>query len=309
MSIRFDGRVAIVTGAGAGLGRSHALGLAERGAKVVVVDMGGAVDGSGGSANAAERVVEEIRDAGGEAFASALDVTDFAAVPAMAQDVLARWGRIDILVNNAGILRDRTFAKMEMEDFRKVLDVHLMGSVHCTKAVWGTMRRQNYGRIVFTSSSSGLYGNFGQSNYGAAKAALVGLMNVLHLEGRKHDIRVNTLAPTAATRMTEQLMSPQALQLLRPENITPGVLYLVSEVAPSRTILCAGAGVFAQTVITETEGVYLDEAERTPEGVAAHFAAISDTSNESELTEAFHQTDKFVRMAAQHKGIDLKASR
>ena len=309
MSIRFDGRVAIVTGAGAGLGRSHALGLAERGAKVVVLDMGGAVDGSGESANAAERVVEEIRDAGGEAFASALDVTDFAAVTAMARDVVARWGRIDILVNNAGILRDRTFAKMEMEDFRKVLDVHLMGSVHCTKAVWETMRQQNYGRIVFTSSSSGLYGNFGQSNYGAAKAALVGLMNVLHLEGRKHDIRVNTLAPTAATRMTEQLMSPQALQLLRPESITPGVLYLVSEVAPSRTILCAGAGVFAQTVITETEGVYLDEAERTPEGVAAHFAAISDTSNESELTEAFHQTDKFVRMAAQHKGIDLKASR
>lgn len=309
MTIRFDGRVAIVTGAGAGLGRSHALGLAERGAKVAVLDMGGALDGSGGSATAAEQVVAEIEAAGGEAMACAVDVTDFAAVTAAVGAVLARWGRVDILVNNAGILRDRTFAKMEMDDFRKVVEVHLMGSVHCTKAVWDTMRQQNYGRIVFTSSSSGLYGNFGQSNYGAAKASMVGLMNVLHLEGRKHDIRVNTLAPTAATRMTEQLMSPEALELLRPEFITPGVLYLVSDVAPSRTILGAGAGVFAQTVITETEGVYLDEAERTPEGVAAHFAAISDPANESVLTEAFHQTDKFVRMAAKHKGVDLQASR
>ncbi|WP_406854782.1 SDR family NAD(P)-dependent oxidoreductase [Alsobacter sp. KACC 23698] len=309
MDIRFDGRVAIVTGAGNGLGRSHALGLAARGAKVVAVDMGGALDGSGGSATAAERVVEEIRAAGGEAMASGVDITDFAAVTGMVDATLAAWGRVDILVNNAGILRDRSFAKMEIEDFRKVVDVHLMGSVHCTKAVWETMRRQNYGRIVFTSSSSGLYGNFGQSNYGAAKAAMLGLMNVLHLEGRKHDIRVNTLAPTAATRMTEQLMSPAALELLRPETITPGVLFLVSEVAPSRTILCAGAGVFAQTVVTETEGVYLDEAQRTPEGVAAHFAAISDTTHERELTEAFHQTDKFVTMAAKAKGVDLKASR
>ena len=305
MSIRFDGRVAIVTGAGAGLGRAHALGLAARGAKVVVNDLGAARDGSGGSSAAADAVVAEIKAVGGEAMANGANVADRGQVEAMVADVMAAWGRIDILVNNAGILRDKTFAKMDMDDFRLVLDVHLMGSVNCTKAVWPIMREQNYGRVVFTSSSSGLYGNFGQSNYGAAKAAMMGLMNTLHLEGAKNDIRVNALAPTAATRMTEELMPDEMLTLLKPEAITPGVLYLVSEDAPSRVILCAGAGCFARTLVTETEGIWLAEGERTPEAVAANFAAISDPTGEQVLQSAFEQTDKFVRRAAAEMGVKL----
>jgi len=305
MTIRFDGRVAIVTGAGNGLGRAHAMGLAARGARVVVMDMGSARDGTAASASPAESVAAEIQDAGGHAMASAVDVTDAAAVDRAVEAVLAEWGRVDILVNNAGILRDRSFAKMDMADFRAVIEVHLMGSVHCTKAVWEAMRRQGYGRIVFTSSSSGLYGNFGQANYGAAKAAMLGLMNVLHLEGRKHDIRVNMLAPTAATRMTQDLLTPEAAALLTPESITPGLLYLVSEDAPSRTILCAGAGVFARTVVTETPGVHLAGADCTPEGVAAAFAALSDPDGGLELTEAFQQTHRFARMAAAAAGISL----
>ncbi|MGE3066971.1 MAG: SDR family NAD(P)-dependent oxidoreductase, partial [Hyphomicrobiaceae bacterium] len=207
MAIDFKGRVAIVTGAGNGLGRQHALALAARGAKVVVNDFGGARDGSGGSLSAAEQVVAEIKAAGGEAMADGCSVTDFAGVTAMVANALKAWGRVDILVNNAGILRDKSFAKMELDDFRRVIDVHLMGAVHCTKAVWDTMRAQNYGRIVMTTSSSGLYGNFGQSNYGAAKMAVVGLMQVLSLEGAKNNIHVNCLAPTAATRMTEDILS------------------------------------------------------------------------------------------------------
>lgn len=305
MSIRFDGRVAIVTGAGNGLGRSHALGLAARGAKVVIVDFGGARDGTGGSSAAAEKVVAEIKAAGGEAMAHGANVADFAQVHDMVQKTMDAWGRIDILVNNAGILRDKTFTKMELADFEAVVDVHLMGTVNCTKAVWDIMRAQNYGRIVFTSSSSGLYGNFGQSNYGAAKAAMVGLMNVLHQEGAKNDIRVNTLAPTAATRMTEELMTPETLALLTPESITPGVLFLVSEKGPSRTILCAGAGAFARTIIYETDGVWLDEAERTPEMVAARFEDISNPSGQKALQGAFEQTAKFAMKAAAGKGIAL----
>jgi NAD(P)-dependent dehydrogenase (short-subunit alcohol dehydrogenase family) len=305
MTIRFDGRVAIVTGAGNGLGRAHALGLAERGAKVVVADMGVARDGAGRSLDAAERVCAEITAKGGEAVAAGVDVTSMAEVETMTRDALARWGRIDILVNNAGILRDKTFAKMELADFRTVLEVHLMGSVNCTKAAWEAMRSQNYGRIVFTSSGSGIYGNFGQSNYGAAKTAVIGLMNVLHLEGRKHDIRVNTLAPTAATRMTEDVLPPAALRLMTPESITPGLLYLVSEDAPSRAILCAGAGSFARTLITETPGVFLPEAERTPEQVAAQFAAISDETGECVVENAFSQTEKLVGLAARTLGVDL----
>ena len=233
MTIRYDNRVAIVTGAGNGIGRSHALALAERGAKVVVNDLGGARDGSGGSLSAAEKVVEEIKAKGGDAIANGANVAKYNEVEAMIADAKKKWGRVDILVNNAGILRDKTFHKMELDDFRLVLEVHLMGSVNCCKAAWEIMREQNYGRIVLTSSSSGLYGNFGQANYGAAKAGMVGLMNVLHHEGQKFNIRVNTLSPTAATRMTEELLPPNVLQLMQPEAITPAVLYMVSEDAPS----------------------------------------------------------------------------
>jgi NAD(P)-dependent dehydrogenase (short-subunit alcohol dehydrogenase family) len=301
MSIRFDGRVAIVTGAGNGLGRSHALGLAARGAKVVVNDLGGARDGTGGGSEAALKVVEEIRAAGGEAIANGANVADEAAVAAMVAEAMAKWGRIDILVANAGILRDKTFAKLDIADFRAVIDVHLMGSAICARAVWEIMRQQTYGRIVFTSSSSGLYGNFGQANYGAAKAAMVGLMNVLHLEGEKFNIRVNTLAPTAATRMTEELLPKEALAVMTPESITPGVLYLVSEDGPSRVILDAGAGGFARTYLLETEGVTLTGADLTPEMVAAQFDAISNSPMQA-LPNAFAQTHKFVGAALKARG-------
>ncbi|MDE2362151.1 MAG: SDR family NAD(P)-dependent oxidoreductase [Hyphomicrobiales bacterium] len=303
MSISFEGRVAIVTGAGNGLGRAHALALAERGAKVVVNDFGGARDGTGGSSDAADKVVAEIRAKGGEAMAAACSVTDEKGVAEMVKAAMEKWSRIDILINNAGILRDKTFSKMEIADFRTVLDVHLVGSTICTKAVWDIMRAQNYGRIVLTASSSGIYGNFGQANYGAAKMAMVGLMNVLCQEGAKNDIRVNTLAPTAATRMTEELLPKQALDLMRPELITPGVLYLVSQDGPTRCILGAGAGAFARTMIYETDGVYIDQP--TPEKVAAEFAAISDTSKQEALQNAFQQTNKYLTKAAAAKGINL----
>ncbi|MGO4410456.1 MULTISPECIES: SDR family NAD(P)-dependent oxidoreductase [unclassified Brevundimonas] len=278
MSIRFDGQVAIVTGAGGGLGRSHALALAARGAKVVVNDLGSARDGSGGSATAAEAVVAEITAAGGEAIANVASVTDAAAVESMAAEVMARWGRIDILVNNAGILRDKSFAKMDLADFSLVMDVHLMGAVHCTKAVWEIMRAQNYGRIVMTTSSSGLFGNFGQANYGAAKMALVGLMQTLAIEGAKNDIRVNALAPTAHTRMTEDLQG-LPLEALGPELVTPGLLHLVSRDAPTRAILAAGAGGFERAFVTLTQGDFAIGPD-APEQVAARFDAISDRTNE-----------------------------
>jgi NAD(P)-dependent dehydrogenase (short-subunit alcohol dehydrogenase family) len=300
MTIDFDGRVAIVTGAGSGLGRSHALGLAARGAKVVVNDLGGPPFDN------AMRVVEEIRAAGGTAIADPADVADFEQVSEMTARAERAWGRVDILVNNAGVLRDKTFAKMEMADFEFVVRVHLIGSANCTKAVWAGMRERNYGRIVFTSSASGIYGNFGQANYGAAKAAMIGLMNVLHLEGVKNDIRVNVLAPTARTAMTEGLLSPVAAELLAPESVTPAVLFLVSENAPSRVILGAGAGVFAVTHIGETPGVYLDENERTPETIAARFAEISDPATAAPLKDAFSQTYKFVAAAAKAKGIKVE---
>ena len=277
--VNFEGRVAIVTGAGGGLGREHALALAARGAKVVINDLGGARDGSGGSATAAETVVAEIEAAGGEAIANAASVTDYDAVAAMVDQAMAKWGRVDILVNNAGVLRDKTFAKMELEDFRFVVDVHLMGAVNCTKAVWEIMRQQNYGRIVMTTSSSGLYGNFGQSNYGAAKMALVGLMQTLAIEGAKNDIRVNCLAPTAHTRMTEDLGAALPLDALGPELVTPGLLHLVSEQAPSRCILAAGAGGFERAYVTLTQGVRIVGAD-APEQVAAQFDAISDRTDE-----------------------------
>ena len=281
MSIRFDGRVAIVTGAGGGLGRLHALALAQRGAAVVVNDLGGTLDGNGGAPTAANAVVEEIRAAGGKAIASAASVTDFAAVQAMVQAGVGEWVRVDILVNNAGILRDKSFAKMELDDFRLVLDVHLMGAVHCTKAVWELMREQKYGRIVMTTSSSGLYGNFGQANYGAAKMALVGLMQTLSLEGAKYDIRVNCLAPTAATRMTAGLMPETVLKQLDPASVTPGLLALVAEDAPTRAILGAGAGAFERAYVTLTQGVHVGMGADAAEQVAGRGEEISDRDDET----------------------------
>ena len=279
MPLRFDNRVAIVTGAGGGLGREHALALAARGAKVVVNDLGGARDGSGGSSSAAEAVVAEIKAAGGEALANGASVTEADAVQAMIDQALDRWGRIDILVNNAGVLRDKSFAKMTLEDFRFVVDVHLMGAVNCTKAVWEIMRERNYGRIVMTTSSSGLYGNFGQSNYGAAKMALVGLMQTLAIEGAKNDIRVNCLAPTAHTRMTEDLGAGLPLEALDTALVTPGLLHLVGEDAPSRCILAAGAGGFERAYVTLTQGVHIVGPD-APEQVGARFDAISDRTGE-----------------------------
>lgn len=274
MNLDFKGRVAIVTGAGGGLGRQHALALAARGAKVVVNDLGGARDGSGSSLFAAESVVAEIRAAGGEAIANGASVTDFEAVQAMVQQAIDAWGRVDILVNNAGILRDKSFAKMEIPDFRTVVDVHLMGAVHCCKAVWPHMNEQKYGRILMTTSSSGLYGNFGQSNYGAAKLALVGLMQTLALEGAKNNIHVNSLAPTAATRMTEGLMPPQVLEALKPEAVVPAMLVLVSEDAPTRTTLCAGAGSVEAAHITLTQGAWIGLDANAPETLAANLRQV-----------------------------------
>ncbi len=269
MSIDFKGRVAIVTGAGGGLGRQHALGLAARGAKVLVNDLGNA-----------DAVVAEIKAAGGDAIGNSASVTDYAAVEAMVQQAVDAWGRVDILVNNAGILRDKSFAKMELADFRLVMDVHLMGSVNCTKAVWALMNTQKYGRIVMTTSSSGLYGNFGQSNYGAAKMALVGLMQTLSIEGAKNDIRVNCLAPTAATRMTEGLMPQDVLDALKPEFVVPAMLVLASEGAPNRTILCAGAGTFESAHITLTQGVHIGTDGQAPERLAEQLAQVLDRAND-----------------------------
>lgn len=279
--IDFKGRVAIVTGAGGGLGKQHALALAKRGARVVVNDLGGARDGSGGSASAAQAVVDEIRAAGGEAIANHASVTDFDAVQAMVQEAMDAWGRVDILINNAGILRDKTFAKMELADFRLVLDVHLMGAVHCSKAVWPIMTAQKYGRIVMTTSSSGLYGNFGQSNYGAAKLALVGLMQTLALEGAKNDIRVNCLAPTAATRMTEDLMPAEVLRALQPEAVVPAMLVLASEQAPTRTTLCAGAGSFEAAHITMTQGAWIGIDESADVRLLQSLEQVTDRTHET----------------------------
>lgn len=307
MSIRFDNRVAIVTGAGAGLGRSHALGLAARGARVVVNDLGAARDGSDGGSDAARAVVREIRDAGGHAIANGANVADADQVQAMVDEAIAEFGHVDILVNNAGILRDKTFAKMTLADFQTVMDVHLTGTVNCTHSLWRHMVEREYGRIVFTTSASGLYGNFGQSNYGAAKAAMLGLMNVLHHEGFRKGIRVNLLAPTAATRMTEELLPPQVLPLLQPETITPGLLALVHEDAPSKMILGAGGGCFAETKVYETAGVALADDDLTPEAVMAHMDRIRDPQGQREMPGAFDQTNKYIQMAAALRGIALDA--
>jgi NAD(P)-dependent dehydrogenase (short-subunit alcohol dehydrogenase family) len=295
--ITFDEQVAIVTGAGHGLGRSHALALAERGARVVVNDLGGARDGTGASSDAALGVVSEIEQAGGEAMANGADVTDPDAVEVMVDEAIEKWGRVDILVNNAGILRDKSFANMERSDFDLVVKVHLTGTAICTKAVWGHMREQNYGRIVVTTSSSGLYGNFGQTNYGAAKLGVVGLMNTLRTEGAKYDIRVNALAPVALTRMTEDIIPDEAKGLLNPEEVTPGVVFLVSKDAPNGIVLAAGAGGFASARIYETEGIWLSPEDRTPENIAARFDEIRDPEGQQEYTGGTEQTMKFLRKA------------
>ena len=297
MSVTFEDRVAIVTGAGNGLGKSHAIELAKRGAKVLVNDLGGARDGSGQSSEAAEQVVSEIEAAGGVAIAHGANVAKFDEVQDMVNQTMDRWGRVDILINNAGILRDKTFSKMDLADFQLVVDVHLMGSVNCTKAVWEIMREQNYGRIVMTTSSSGMYGNFGQSNYGAAKMAVLGFMNTIGIEGAKYDIRVNALSPTAGTRMTEGLVPPEVFAAMTPESVTAGALTLCHEDAPNRFILCAGAGGYASTRLFETDGVYLPPADQTPEAVLAHWEAISDTSNQAQLEAGAGQTEKFLKKA------------
>lgn len=301
--IRYDGKVAIVTGAGNGLGRSHALALAARGAKVVVNDLGGGRDGTGGSLSAAQTVAKEIIDAGGEAIANGANVTDSDDVSAMVAGAMEKWGRIDILVNNAGILRDKTFAKMALDDFKLVIDVHLNGTATCTKAVWQIMRDQGYGRIVCTSSPSGLHGIFGQANYGAAKAAMIGFMNALHLEGEKYNIRVNVLSPSARTRMTEDIGIPEAvLEQLTPEAITAAMLYLVGEEAPSKAIIsCAGGG-YARAYIVETDGVYLPPAAQTPENIAAAWDAISSKQNVQYYETSAGPNLNFMAKALAHKG-------
>ena len=305
MTIRFDRRVAIVTGAGNGLGRHHALQLAARGAKVVVNDFGGAQDGSGGSSEPAERVAAEIVAAGGEAIAHGANVANAEQVADMVGKAMDKWGSVDILVNNAGILRDSGFGKMTMEDWNAVMTVHVSGSAICAMAVWPLMKAAKYGRIVMTSSSSGIYGNFGQSNYAAAKMAVIGLMNVLHIEGAKNNIRVNTLGPGAATRMTEELLPPAVIGLMKPELVTPGMLYLACEDAPSRVILNATAGGFSRTYIHETEGVAFAADACTPENVAAHFAEISDTVGQHLYEGGGEQVIKFVSKAAAVNGIKL----
>ena len=297
MTLDFQGRVAIVTGAGGGLGRQHALALAARGARVLVNDLGGAVDGSGGSVGAAQKVVDEIKAAGGEAIANSASVTDFEAVQAMVQQAIDTWGRVDILVNNAGILLDKSFAKMEIDDFRQVVDVHLMGAVHTCKAVWPHMVAQKYGRILMTTSSSGLYGNFGQANYGAAKLALVGLMQTLSIEGAKSDIRVNSLAPTAATRMTEGLLPPDVLQALRPEAVVPAMLVAVSEQAPSRMIFCAGAGTYEAAHITLTQGAHLGLTPDTPERLLAALAQVANPDGQTVPQSGSEQGGNEVKQA------------
>ena len=275
MTYSFDGKTAIVTGAGGGLGRCYALDLASRGCKVLVNDLGGAMDGTGGSSDAASAVVDEIRAAGGEAIANGGSVSDRAGAESMVRDAMDAWGRVDIVINNAGILRDKSFHKMELDNFQAVLDVHLMGSVNVTRAAWPIMREQNFGRIVVTTSPTGLYGNFGQANYGAAKLGLVGLMLTLKIEGAKYNIRTNTIAPVAATRMTENLMPEETLSKFGPELVAPAVVFLCSEDAPNGVVLQAQGGSYSLACIVETPGVVLG-ADATAEDVGTNFEAISN---------------------------------
>ena len=291
MTISFKDKVAIVTGAGGGLGRCHALQFAERGAKVIVNDLGGSVDGSGGSSEAADKVVDEIKAMGGDAISNGSSVTDKAGVKKLVDDAMAAYGRIDILVNNAGVLRDKSFAKVTLDDFEFVVDVHMMGSVYCTKAVWPIMVEQKYGRIVMTSSSSGIFGNFGQSNYGSAKMGVVGLMNTLRIEGQKNNIKVNSLVPVAATRMTENLGMPDAVfDSLKPESVSPAVIFMSSEDAPDGVMISAGAGVFAMAEIVHSEGIALKGDDLNADMLAEKWSEASDMTNGKALRSGAEHT-------------------
>lgn len=296
--IRFDGKVAIVTGAANGLGRSHAIELAKRGAKVIVNDFGGARDGTGGSLSPAEQVANEIVEAGGEAITDGADVSDFVQCKAMVDKALSRWGSVDVVINNAGILRDKSFAKMSAEDWRAVVDVHLNGSAHVSLAAWPAMKENNYGRIVMTTSTSGIYGNFGQANYGAAKMGLIGLMRTLGIEGSRYNIHVNCLAPTAATRMTEDIMTEEMLEALKPEFVTPAALYLASEEGPVSTVMFAGAGYYSTLEIRESAGMFFPVAERTPEAIAENRARISDMTRSDVFGQGGEHVAKILTAAA-----------
>jgi len=293
MSIRFDGKVVIVTGAGGGLGRCHALEFARRGARVVVNDLGGSVDGTGGSSEAAQKVVAEIEAIGGTAIANGASVTDDAGVAHLVKQTMDAYGRIDVLIANAGILRDKSFSKMELKDFEAVMAVHVMGTVKPTKAVWQIMRDQQYGRIVVTTSSTGLYGNFGQTNYGAAKLGLVGFMNTLKLEGAKDNIKVNAISPVAATRMTEGIIPPAVFEMLKPEYVTPAVVFMASEDAPTGVIMTAGAGIFSAAQIIESTGVNLGHG-ADADTVADYWTKISDFTGARHYTMGGEQTQKFM---------------
>ena len=298
MTIKFDDKVVIVTGAGGGLGKSHALEFARRGAKVVVNDLGGSVDGSGGASDAANAVVEEIKAEGGEAIANGASVADQSGVQNMIDEVISKWGRIDVLVNNAGILRDKSFHKISLEEFNAVMDVHFQGSVYTSHAVYPIMREQNFGRIIFTTSSGGLSGNFGQANYGAAKMAMIGLMNCLKIEGQKYNVHSSAVAPVALSRMTENLFPEGIGERFLPEYVTPAVIYLASDDAPNGAIIGAGAGVFTQFRIFETMGLALGTGDNmTPENIAAGWSSVADMDDARELFSGPEQTIKILEQA------------
>ena len=281
MNIRFDNRVAIITGAGGSLGKSYARHLAALGARIVANDVGGTKDGTGRSEDPAMGVVEELRNYGGEAIANYDDVSTNAGANNLAKQALEHFGSIDILINNAGITRNKTLFKMDLKDFRKVLEVHLLGTVYMTKAALPAMRENAYGRIVMTTSAAGLYGNFGQTNYGAAKMAIVGFMNSLRLEENKYNICINTIAPLAASRLGVGILPDELMPRLKPELVTPAVLYLCSEECMSSgDIICAGAGYYAGARMVEGKGVRLSEnKEVSPEMIAERYEEITNMEN------------------------------